>query len=367
MIFKKEYSLYVFSILVILLMTGFSEGYPDMPESDFWSMEGTVIKHFFEDKRDSLSGPELFELQDENGLPIWFGRHIFKDVCISGKCKMIRLWLFWDGAGNYLGIETLNEEPLTKSDHTRFEEKDYRRLESILRDTTSILKGLKQEELIIVPDSIDLYEVDGYTAATQPTLGEVVVKDAVYTCYTLWHTVYGPVQKEVYKILENRTSETFIKKMLRSNNQEYISWAIESVRAHPEYHPDFYRCIMSNIESENFDLANQALNYFQPEMFVDTAIQLQLVRVMDVVDLNLRNEIIWKFIDWGNADARVIKSMLEMVIDGKLGIFSFNYILRLIKPEHLKEGEPILQLLTDLTNHDDIYIRNLAQRMINFN
>jgi hypothetical protein len=129
----------------------------------------------------------LFELQNENGLPIWFGRHIFKDVCISGECKMIRLWLFWDGAGNYLGLQIPEQEPLTKSDHTPFEPEDYDKLEDILRDTASILKDLKPEDLIIVPDTIDAYkayEVDGYTAATQPALAEVMVKDAVYTCHT---------------------------------------------------------------------------------------------------------------------------------------------------------------------------------------
>lgn len=39
------------------------------------------------------------------------------------------------------------QEPLTKSDHTPFEPEDYEKLEGILRDTASILKDLKQEEL----------------------------------------------------------------------------------------------------------------------------------------------------------------------------------------------------------------------------
>jgi hypothetical protein len=58
-----------------------------LPTKDFRAMEGTLVTHHFEDQTDSLSGPELFELQDEDGLPIWFGRHIFKDVCISVKFK----------------------------------------------------------------------------------------------------------------------------------------------------------------------------------------------------------------------------------------------------------------------------------------
>ena len=101
---------------------------------------------------------------------------------------MIRLWIFWDGAGNYLGHQLHADKPLTKSDHTKFEATDYLKLDNILKDTTSVLKRLKQEQLIIMPDKPELLKVDGYTAPTQPTLAEVVVKGAVYTCHTLWHT-----------------------------------------------------------------------------------------------------------------------------------------------------------------------------------
>lgn len=70
---------------------------------------------------------------------------------------MIRLWLFWDGAGNYLGMQIPEQETLTKSDHTEFEPDDYVKLNDILRDNASILKTVKQEDLIIVLDTINPY------------------------------------------------------------------------------------------------------------------------------------------------------------------------------------------------------------------
>lgn len=81
--FKIKY-LVIFLALGIVIFAGFSDTFPERPKTGFWAMEGKLITHYFEEKTDSLSGPELFELQNENGLPIWFGRHIFKDVCISG-------------------------------------------------------------------------------------------------------------------------------------------------------------------------------------------------------------------------------------------------------------------------------------------
>ena len=334
-IYKAKYFLPFLVALGILMVTGFSRTFQERPITGFWDMEGTLVTHFFEDETDSLSGPELFELQDKNGLPIWFGRHIFKDVCISGKCKMIRLWLFWDGTGNYLGMQVPEQEPLTKSDHTPFEPKDYEKLEGILRDTASILKDLKQEDLIIVPDTIDpymAYEVDGYTAATQPALAEVVVKDAVYTCHTLWHTVYGPVQTEIHQIMESRISEKFLAKMFESNKPEYISWAIERVEKHPEYHAGFYSKIMEFISSENSALANQALSYFQPELLADTDVQLQLIQVIPDSDTSIRYEILWKFTGLGQIHPKAVVKLLEMFDSQYLSVGTYNFCLLYTSP-----------------------------------
>jgi hypothetical protein len=367
MIYISRY-IFVAPILFIVLsmMTADEKSFP---AKSFWAMEGTLLTHYFEEKTDSLSGPELFELQDENGLPIWFGRHIFKDVCISGECKMIRLWLFWDGAGNYLGMQIPEEEPLTKSDHTNFEPEDYDKLEDILRDTASILKDLKPEDLIIVPDSIDpykAYEVDGYTAATQPALAEVVVKDAVYSCHTLWHTVYGPVQTEIFRILENNLSNEFLSKMFASKKPEYISWAIKSVKKHPEFHAGFYLKIMEYISSENSALANQSLGYFRSELLADPTIQLQLVQIMEnaSTDMSIKYEILWKFIGFGQIHQKAVLNLLEMFTKQKIGVGAYNLILRLVTPEHIHENEQIAQLLTQLSENENGYIRNLTKRTL---
>jgi len=368
MLFIKKYLLATLVGCGILL----SGTIPDRPQTGFWAMEGTLKTHIFEDKTDSLSGPELFELQDENGLPVWFGRHTFKDVCISGECKMIRLWMFWDGAGNYLGIQVPEEEPLTKSDHTPFEPEDYEKLEGILRDTASILKDLKQEDLIVVPDTIDpymAYEVDGYTAATQPALAEVVVKDAVYSCHTLWHTVYGPVQTKIYRILENRLNNDFLGKIFQSKKPEYISWAIESIQNHPEFHTVFYPEIMAYISSENAVLANQALAYFRPELLADTTIQLQLVQTMEDADtdMSIKYEILWKLIGNGEVHPKAVLNLLELFAGQKIGVGAYNLILRLVSPEHIHGNEEIAQLLTQLSENENGYVRNLTKRKLDEN
>lgn len=352
--------------IVFLLLSGFTKVLLDFPQAGFSDMKGTLVIHHFENEVDSLSSPEILELQDENGLPVWFSREFHKDVCMTGECKMIRLTLFWDGAGNYLGTEIPEEEPLTKSDHTEFEAADYEKLNAILSDTASILKDLESEELILVPDSIDpytAYEIDGYTAATQPALAEVVVKDAVYTCHTLWHTVYGPVQTKILELLDERVDVDFLKRVFESHETKKILWGIRAVEKDSSYHEDFYPLFIQYIRSDTLEISNRALQYFQPSGLEDASLQKQLVEVMPGLSTNKKNTIIWKFIESGYATEDIVFELLTLFQEQKLNIGSLNLIYRLIRPEHLN-NQQVMLALEGLSKHEDAYVRNLTGRLL---
>lgn len=351
---------------MFLLFSGFTKTAPDFTEVGFRDMKGTLLIHHFENESDSLSSTEIVELQDENGLPVWFSRQFHKDVCMTGECKMIRLTLFWDGVGNYLAMEIPEEEPLTKSDHTEFEDADYQKLNTILSDTASILKELKSEELIIVPDSIDpykAYEIDGYTAATQPALAEVVVKDAVYTCHTLWHTVYGPTQAKILEILDKRVSTNFLRRMFESQDTKKMIWGIRAVEKHSSYHEDFFPLFIQYIRSDKTEISERALQYFHPSGLNDASLQKQLVEVMPDLSTEKKNTIIWKFIESPYVTEEVVFELLSLFQEQQLNIGSLNLIYRLIHPKHLK-NQRIMLALERLSKYEDAYVRNLTDRLL---
>lgn len=362
MSFFKKYHFPVWIAVAILLLTAFSDIHEDIPKTGFWAIKGTLITHVFEDKTDSLSGPEIYELKDSTGLTIWFGRVIFKDVCISGKCKMIRVWIFWNGAGNYLGHQIIPGEPFTKSDHTLFADADYEKLDNILKDSTSILKRLKQEELIIVPENRELLKVDGYTAATQPTLAEVVVKDAVYTCHTLWHTVYGPVQKRIFEIPESRISNEYLALLFENENADYNILAVGMVQKNPGFHDMFYPEIIRCIQSGNDNLAEKALNYFHPEFLKDEIIQNRIVNVIPSVSAQRKNDILWRLAEIGKINDNTVLDLVEMVEKKQIGVGSINLVLRLIQPEQIRQNQEILSKMQNLAKSENPYVRNLVSR-----
>ncbi|WP_297095024.1 hypothetical protein [uncultured Draconibacterium sp.] len=354
-------------ILVVIVFGGlFCLSYLDVEstQENFLDWEGERVLHTFNDTADASSDQQIIELQDANGMPLWFGRHFYKDVCISGKCKMIRLWLFWDGAGNYLGFQVPEDEPLTKSDHTIFEHKDYIKLDDILKDPSSILKKLKQEDLVIIPDSIkNPYELDGYTAATQPALAEVVVKDAVYSCHTLWHTVYGPTQQEIFRLLDERTDADFLTQMLSSNKSEKIIWAIETIEKHREYHAEFYPRIIIFIKSEDDLLAETALDYFQKDELKDEQVKKQLVDEMPFFSARTNVELIWRLIENGGVLEEIFLQLLRFVKEGKLQVTSLNLVYQLYQPDFFENRE-IETLLNNFLKDKDAYVRTLTQKVL---
>ena len=358
----------VFGSIILLLFTGtdfFGVSKPGI--DDYWSMEGVLIEHEFNDSLDLLSDQIVFELQDNNGLPVWFGRYIFKDVCILGQCRMVSIWLFWNGAGNYLGIQLLDDEPLTKSDHEEFEPEDYAKLESILKNPNSILKDKKAEDLTLQPESDDPFEVDGYSGATQPSLLEVVVEDAVYTCHTLWHTVYGPTMDKIKEILEERVGEEYLKLMFESSNPDFVIWGIRSVDQFPEYHESFYDMIMDNISSDHVLLYEEAIGYFRPERMEDKVVQINMVNSIPGLSSQKKYDIIWKFIETDQVYEEVVEALLEFFQNNYIGIGTLNLVYRLVNTGHLENNQNINLIILDLADHENAYVRNLTRRLINNN
>lgn len=352
---------------IFILMAGIISFYnfistAQNPSSSYWAMKGNLHQHPFIDHTDSLSAQQIFELRDENGLPLWFCRDISKNVCLTSECRMVHLWLFWNSTGNYLGLQLHEKDPLTKTDHTPFNSDDYRKLSRILSDPGSILKDLKQEDLIIQPAPDD-EKVDGHSGATQPSLKEYLIKDAAYTCYTLWHSVYGNTQKEIEKLLEMRTDSAYLQLLFNQKSPEELVWAINFIRTHPPYHSVFFRQIIKQIGSKNDILSQQALNYLSREQLTEQAIQKQLVPIFEEATYQRKFEILWKLSAVQHIDDHVILNLLTSFEEQKINASMLGYAYKLVRAENL-ENPLILEKLKTFLKHENLYVRNITQKLL---
>lgn len=343
-----------------------------IPEKDFFKMEGVTVTHLLENSKDSLSDNKLIELQDQNGLTVWFGRYFFKDICTTGICRMVRLWIFWDGTGHYLGIQLDENDPLTKSDHTPFGLQDYTRLDEIMADTVSILKDLRYEDLT-VEQKVDkeekgIFEVDGYSSATAPSLKEYVVDDAVFTCYTLWHTVYGETKTYIDGLLQERINPGYIEHLMNGDSNQQL-FALENIRQQNKYFPEFESRILDFITSENKDIAEKGISLITPEYLTDLKKQPRFVGLIKDARPAVKYEIIYKMqlVDDVSPDAIIL--LLDLFYAGDISQGALNHIFRIIEKQmatdkSIRENKSIQKRLEKLASQPDPYISRLTRNFI---
>lgn len=332
----------------------------------FWDMPGEVYKHYYQDETNSLSDNIIYELRNKNGLTSWFGKDVLKEVCLTGQCRLVHIWIFWDCKGDYLGFELHKNEPLTKTDHVFFSEEDYLRLDQILTDTASILKSLNIEDLTIEEKMSNSQNIDGVTSATQPSLNSYAVKDAIFTCYTLWHTVYGPIQKKIKQIVDEKVDSSYIDLLLQQRDSRYLSLAIDYIRKNPNYQPMFIKNIVPLLAVEDDNISNEAfvlLKTNQNWLFNQELQKLVIHKISDVSPY-VKYEIIRAFSNFDDyINEQVVIAFLTDIKNQKIAIGALDLVYKMIDKEHLC-NDVIVTLIKENLDHKDPYVRNITIKLL---
>lgn len=346
------------------------EGFPF--ENDFLRMKGSLIKHPIQFSSELLSNNEILELQENNGLTIWFARFFYKDICISGSCRMAKFWIFWDGTGNYLGYRLNENNPLTKSDHVDFQPDDYLKLHNILADTVSILKNLKYADLAIEVDDKNneeksILNVDAFTQATPPALSKYVVKDAVFTCYTLWQTVYGETKIAIDEMLEKRVDSGYMSKLFNGSNVQKL-FALEIAARNSLIFQEYEARILRMITSEEKELSEKSLTVIPSLYLQSTENQIKLVELLNESLSQTRYEIIYKLQKLEHVSPKATILLLDRFDTEKHSVGELNQILRIISKQMIQysnvEKELIRKNLSELMNSPNPYITKIIKSFL---
>ncbi|MBD0777855.1 hypothetical protein HPE56_08620 [Maribacter sp. ANRC-HE7] len=325
------------------------------------SKDGKYITHPYIDNEDPLSDSNIVEFRDANNISRYFTRRIRKPVCLSQVCQPISLYIVWDGSGNFQKLKLIKNKPLSKTDHTEFTQKEYLKLNSILSDEHSILKNLQKEDLIL-EDNRNLLEkgIDAYSGATKPSLYEYVVRDAVYTCYTLWHTVYGPTRQRILQILDEKADSEYLRTIFNEQDIDYTFWGIDFLERHPKYQNGFYKEVAQYINSKNDELSQKALDYFSPNRLTELEVQKYLVTKCKK---EKQLDIIWKLASIENLDSSVILILLEKYNVGGIDVTDLGYVYKMMTKEHLA-NDKINLIMRNILNDDNRYVRNITMECL---
>jgi hypothetical protein len=167
---------------------------------------------------------------DARQIPVGYQAELDMAVCEDKLCANIILSMYWDLAGNYVRFDTIPGKPLTKFDHKRFTNDDYKKLDYILKDRNSMLRMLDKEDLVDKSIQIKATTVDAVTGATPATIKNAVVEGAVYSSYSLWHMVNDAVKDSMATFTRRIYSGQIIQRLLNSDNFETQLFALRQFK-----------------------------------------------------------------------------------------------------------------------------------------
>lgn len=236
--------------------------------------------------------------------PINYSSWIETPVCADSLCHLVLIHLYWDILGNFYKYELPADRPLTKFDHEEFTRKDHDKLYEILANTESPLRDYKKDDLIDQNVKLKSEVADAVSGATNAGIKEDIIEGALYSTYTLWHIVNGPIAREILKRTESGITPQILNKMLHSDSHQeqfyaltrldsdqlsnsqvllelilkgkaYVPlFAVQKLQAASWNLPEYQEKLLSALPAMSFELQNEIINKLSSLKLTPTALAI---------------------------------------------------------------------------------------------
>jgi len=191
-----------------------------------------AVRHFADP--DKSIKHTLFLLSDGKGRPLLFYADITTAVCMDNVCEPVRIGLYWNLVGDYVGYDAPPDRPLLKYDHVPFAPGDYLKLHQVLSDRQSILGRGPLAEMLDPNVPAEKRKityggktVDAVTRATLKDINPSIVPGALYSCYAIWHLAHGDAKQQMADYLQSVYGPALARRLLYSENAAYQIYAVQ--------------------------------------------------------------------------------------------------------------------------------------------
>ncbi len=301
----------------------------------------------------------LFQLLSAGGNPISYYRKIKTEVCFDGSCRLLRIDLYWNVTGRYLGFELPSKEFLSKAEHTPFDKHEYLQLHDILADSLSPVGNLSYQNLI-VGNYADA-KVDGVTRPTSKDVLPYVVKGAVFTTYTMWNLIYGSTQADIEQATETVLTPRLLLDILNSTDTWDRYWALDRLGILPKISQDVQNSVLNFVCDDTYNLAARAIAAIPQHWCDDTAFQQALWSTFDSVQYVLRPKLIGKLSMCKKIDRSVLLGIAERLSRMNGPVLTAG--LACLR-NYLPDDPVIREHVTAMLHHQNPYIVNQVKRFL---
>lgn len=280
----------LFTLLAVILLAGKSgEDIRYFRPATLTQEEGTVAVSVA--INDTLSRQEVRGKDFSSVTPLNYSMDLHTGICFDNKCRPLKIVVYWNITGRYLGFELLDGEYLSKYDHEPFTEAEYERLHALLADPFLPLGNYSFEALVKLPDN-GSDGVDGVSGATSQEVLQYVVQGAAYTTHKLWNIIHGPTREQISQITEERLDSDLFGRILQSSDASDRTWAVERVARLPSLDDAAIHAITEVLRKEEYFQAYLLLRSLSSEQLTSDALQLALFSLIGGVDSSIETPLI---------------------------------------------------------------------------
>ncbi|WP_439481230.1 hypothetical protein [Cyclobacterium plantarum] len=258
---------------------------------------------------DSLYRQEMLQKDGTVGVPLNYFMDLHTGVCFDNKCRPLKIRVYWNITGRYLGFELYDGEFLSKYDHDPFSAIEYEKLHQLLADPFLPLGNYAFEELINHTDTAS-HSVDGVSGATAKDVLEYVVPGAAYTTHKLYHVVHGPVQQQVIGLTESSLDPHLFTKILQSTDQTDRTWALERLALLPELNDLVLDGLIKILLEDEYFQSYLLLNTLTSSQLESEKLQTSLFQLIGKVDAGIENLIFNKLAEAPHLRPAVVEQSL---------------------------------------------------------
>ncbi len=348
-----------------LLLSAFLSSFLQEREALTYTQKPTIILDLKKEQTeiltysDSLNNDTLYLRKTKKNIPLNYFKNIKTEVCFDKECRPIKITVYWNITGRYLGFELQKGEFLSKHDHEPFSEIEYNRLNELMADSSLPFASISFENLIDIPES-ETDEVDAISGATTENVAKIVVKGAAYTTYKLWNIIYGPTMDLVSQLTEKQLRPDLINMILKSPDISDRIWGLDRIDPTIELNPELTSSLLDFISGDDFYLAYNALDAIDAVHLNSAILQLGLYSIYTETNPSIKNGIVKKLMEAPFLSPEIVTSsraLLEDLNGQQLGEF-----LKLYSKYSINDVETCREISKILENEN----RYISQKAYQF-
>ncbi|SHN33232.1 hypothetical protein SAMN04488057_12139 [Cyclobacterium lianum] len=259
---------------------------------------------------DSLYRQEMPRKGGAAGIPVNYYLELHTGVCFDNKCRPLKIRLYWNITGRYLGFELSDGEYLSKQDHEPFVAGEYEQLHELLADPFLPLGNYAFEDLVGHSAS-DHASVDGLSGATAKDVLAYVVPGAAYTTHKLYQIVHGPVQEQVTALTESGLDPHLFTEILQSTDQSDRTWALERLGLLRELNDLVIDGLVGVLLEDEYFQSYLLLKSITIEQLGSDELQLRIFELIGKVDAGIENLIFDRLAEAAHLNPAVVDHSME--------------------------------------------------------